>query len=300
MGCKFFHSFKVGIECTFSLSFSTIKSINWQRIINDMEKAIFANGCFWCTEAVFQEVKGVTKVQSGYTGGTVPNPTYEQVAGGNTGHAESLKIEFDPSIITYEDLLFIFWRTHNPTTLNQQGADVGTQYRSAIFYTNEEQKKLAEKSKSEAKRSYLEITKQSLTQDWKIADREMIYFSYLRAAQLSSSTNEQSQLIEEASCIFPDLMPSKEFFPPPFVSKVINQRNIILTKSKRWTPKLDKTFNKILIDGREIDAKIKLNPIVREDHSLIGIAVTIQDISKIKKPLRCWQNTRKKQKMPWH
>jgi peptide-methionine (S)-S-oxide reductase len=115
-----------------------------------MEKAIFANGCFWCTEAVFQEVKGVTKVQSGYTGGTVPNPTYEQVAGGNTGHAESLKIEFDPSIITYEDLLFIFWRTHNPTTLNQQGADVGTQYRSAIFYTNEEQKKLAEKSKSEA------------------------------------------------------------------------------------------------------------------------------------------------------
>lgn len=119
-----------------------------------MEIATFANGCFWCTEAIFQMVKGVSKVVSGYTGGTVSDPTYEEVSSGETGHAESLQITFDPKVITYKDLLFIFFRTHNPTTLNQQGADVGTQYRSVIFYHNDTQKKEAEELKSEAQALY--------------------------------------------------------------------------------------------------------------------------------------------------
>ena len=111
---------------------------------NHHDVAVFANGCFWCTEAVFSALKGVTSVISGYTGGTIPNPTYEQVSNGNTGHAESIKIEFDPTVISYDDLLAVFFNTHNPTTLNRQGNDIGTQYRSAIFYTNDEQKQKAE------------------------------------------------------------------------------------------------------------------------------------------------------------
>lgn len=107
--------------------------------------AVFANGCFWCTEAVFKSLKGVKSLVSGYTGGTVANPTYEQVSGGNTGHAEAIKIEFDSKIISYEDLLTVFFYTHDPTTLNRQGNDVGTQYRSAIFYADNEQKNRAEK-----------------------------------------------------------------------------------------------------------------------------------------------------------
>ncbi len=108
-------------------------------------KAVFANGCFWCTEAVFTALKGVSSVVSGYTGGTVPNPSYEQVSGGQTGHAEAIKIEFDPAVISYEDLLTVFFFTHDPTTLNRQGADVGTQYRSAIFYVDDSQKVVADK-----------------------------------------------------------------------------------------------------------------------------------------------------------
>lgn len=112
-----------------------------------MEKATFAGGCFWCTEAVFKRLKGVSKVVSGYTGGNIENPTYEQVSMGNTNHAEAIQITFDPKIISFEKLLKIFFNTHNPTTLNQQGADIGTQYRSAIFYENEKQRKIAEKEK---------------------------------------------------------------------------------------------------------------------------------------------------------
>ena len=111
---------------------------------NPREVAVFANGCFWCTEAVFSALKGVYSVSSGYTGGKIPNPTYEQVGNGNTGHAECIRMEFDPAIISYDDLLAVFFKTHNPTTLNRQGNDVGTQYRSAIFYTNEIQKQKAE------------------------------------------------------------------------------------------------------------------------------------------------------------
>ena len=112
-----------------------------------METATFGNGCFWCTEAVFQRLKGVSSVQSGYAGGQLNNPTYEQVCGGDTGHAEVLQITFDPTQITYDELLEVFWKTHDPTTLNRQGNDVGTQYRSVIFYHNENQKKLAEQYK---------------------------------------------------------------------------------------------------------------------------------------------------------
>jgi peptide-methionine (S)-S-oxide reductase len=109
-----------------------------------MEIATFANGCFWCTEAVFLNVQGVSAVVSGYIGGQVKNPTYREVCSGLTGHAEAIQLTFDPSIISYKELLEIFWQTHDPTTLNRQGADVGTQYRSAVFYHNDEQKKQAE------------------------------------------------------------------------------------------------------------------------------------------------------------
>lgn len=111
---------------------------------NNLTTAVFANGCFWCTEAVFAMLKGVQSVKPGYVGGTIKNPTYEQVSNGNTGHAEGIKIIYDPTIITYDDLLAVFFNTHDPTTLNRQGNDVGTQYRSAIFYTSNEQRQKAE------------------------------------------------------------------------------------------------------------------------------------------------------------
>jgi peptide-methionine (S)-S-oxide reductase len=111
--------------------------------------ATFGNGCFWCTEAVFQQLKGVHSVEPGYTGGSVKDPTYEQVCSGTTGHAEALRITYDPKVITYAELLEVFWKTHDPTTLDRQGADVGTQYRSAIFYHSKQQKEQAEHYKRE-------------------------------------------------------------------------------------------------------------------------------------------------------
>jgi peptide-methionine (S)-S-oxide reductase len=111
---------------------------------NKTQVAVFGGGCFWCTEAVFEGLKGVVSVKPGYAGGTMKNPTYENVKTGKTGHAEVIKIEYDPESISYNDLLAVFFATHDPTTLNRQGADVGTQYRSAVFYTTEEQKKEAE------------------------------------------------------------------------------------------------------------------------------------------------------------
>ena len=109
------------------------------------EVATLAGGCFWCLEAAFQQLKGVEKVESGYAGGHVANPSYEQVCTGTTGHAEVLQITFDPAIISFDDLLHVFFTIHDPTTLNRQGADVGTQYRSAIFYNSPEQKAVAER-----------------------------------------------------------------------------------------------------------------------------------------------------------
>jgi len=110
----------------------------------NLQKITFGNGCFWCTEAIFQSVKGVLSVVSGYMGGLVKNPTYREVCSGKTGHAEVLDIEYDADEISFDELLLIFFKTHDPTTLNRQGNDVGTQYRSAIFYYNDEQKLAAE------------------------------------------------------------------------------------------------------------------------------------------------------------
>jgi peptide-methionine (S)-S-oxide reductase len=118
-----------------------------------MEKATFGAGCFWCVEAVFQELKGVKTVYSGYSGGKIDNPTYKEVCSGRTGHAEVIQITYDPSQITFAELLEVFWKTHDPTTLNRQGADEGTQYRSVIFYHTPEQKALAEKYKKELNES---------------------------------------------------------------------------------------------------------------------------------------------------
>lgn len=120
-----------------------------------LETATLGAGCFWCIEAVCQELKGVHSVVSGYTGGMVDNPTYHQVCSGTSGHAEVVQVTFDPAVISFADLLYVFWRTHDPTTLNRQGADVGTQYRSAIFYHNEEQRAVAEQSKRETDASGL-------------------------------------------------------------------------------------------------------------------------------------------------
>ncbi|MEN9549213.1 MAG: hypothetical protein RIR12_1804 [Bacteroidota bacterium] len=115
--------------------------------------ATLANGCFWCTEAIFEQLDGVIEAVSGYTGGQKPNPTYKEVCTGETGHAECLQIRYDPTKISFDELLEVFWQTHDPTTLNRQGADVGTQYRSGIFYHNEEQKQKAEKYKAELNKS---------------------------------------------------------------------------------------------------------------------------------------------------
>ncbi|MFJ1435533.1 peptide-methionine (S)-S-oxide reductase MsrA [Capnocytophaga canimorsus] len=121
-------------------------SVN-ENITEKYKTATFGAGCFWCVEAIFGLLKGVIHVKSGYTGGHTPNPTYEEVCDGVTGHAEVVQITYDPNVISFENLLAVFWNIHNPTTLNQQGIDYGTQYRSAIFYHNDYQRKVALKSK---------------------------------------------------------------------------------------------------------------------------------------------------------
>ena len=117
--------------------------------------ATFGGGCFWCVEAIYQDLKGVHSVLSGYTGGASENPSYQDVCSGTTGHAEVVRIGFDPAVVSYGELLEIFWRTHDPTTLNQQGADRGTQYRSVIYYHDDDQKEIAEKSLAETDQSDL-------------------------------------------------------------------------------------------------------------------------------------------------
>lgn len=129
------------ISMTFADNINTISPTS--------EKATFGMGCFWCSEAVFQDLKGVQKVQSGYEGGQKENPTYKEVCTGTTGHAEVIEVTYNPQEISYEELLEVFWKLHDPTTLNRQGADVGTQYRSVIFYHNAKQKEIAEKYKAE-------------------------------------------------------------------------------------------------------------------------------------------------------
>ncbi len=127
---------------------------NMTNSANHTEVATLGGGCFWCTEAIFQMLPGVKSVTSGYAGGTKEKPTYKEVCTGQTGHAEVIQIEFDPKIVSYEKILSTFWEAHDPTTLNRQGADSGTQYRSIILYSNEDQKAAAEKSKAEAQKSF--------------------------------------------------------------------------------------------------------------------------------------------------
>jgi len=122
---------------------------------SELKTATFGAGCFWCTEAVFLNVNGVTKVVSGYSGGKIKNPTYREVCSGLTGHAEVTQITYDPKKVSFEDLLEVFWNTHDPTTLNRQGADEGTQYRSVVFYNGEEEKKIAEQYKKQLEASHV-------------------------------------------------------------------------------------------------------------------------------------------------
>ena len=126
------------------VSVATFSQTKKSKMKPKIETATFANGCFWCTEAIFQNLEGVEKITSGYIGGTVKNPSYEEVTTGKTGHAEAIQIEFNPEIISYLELLDVFFSTHDPTTLNRQGYDVGSQYRSGIFYYSEVQKEFAE------------------------------------------------------------------------------------------------------------------------------------------------------------
>jgi peptide-methionine (S)-S-oxide reductase len=123
--------------------------------MSETETATLGGGCFWCVEAIYLNLKGVHRAVSGYSGGTVPNPNYRQVCTGTTGHAEVVQIRFDPNILSFRDVLHVFWRTHDPTTRNRQGADVGTQYRSAIFYHDERQRAEAEVSRKETEDSGL-------------------------------------------------------------------------------------------------------------------------------------------------
>jgi peptide-methionine (S)-S-oxide reductase len=122
----------------------TLMTTDHEPINNDNDTIILGAGCFWCVEAVFQELKGIIKVESGYTGGQTKNPTYKDICTGMTGHAEVARLTYDPKVVSMDEILEVFWQTHDPTTLNRQGADVGSQYRSAIYYINDDQKRTAE------------------------------------------------------------------------------------------------------------------------------------------------------------
>jgi peptide-methionine (S)-S-oxide reductase len=143
MGKTYIYLIALFAIATFESKSSMSQNTNKTMSNSGSKTAVFAGGCFWCTEAIFEELKGVQKVVSGYSGGKVANPTYEQVCTGQTGHAECTQITYDPALVTFAELLEVFWMTHDPTTLNRQGADSGTQYRSAIFYTDEDQKQEA-------------------------------------------------------------------------------------------------------------------------------------------------------------
>ncbi|MCI0450413.1 MAG: peptide-methionine (S)-S-oxide reductase MsrA [Chlorobi bacterium] len=177
-----------------------------------LEKATLAGGCFWCTETIFQDLKGVEKVESGYAGGTVKYPTYQEVCTGTTGHAEVIQISFDPSVISYEQILTVFFHVHDPTTLNRQGADVGTQYRSAIFYHTGEQKKTAEKVIEDITKSALwddpivsEVTAfdtfykaEDYHQNYYKNNPEKSYCSYVIAPKVKKFYKEFGHLLRES------------------------------------------------------------------------------------------------------
>jgi peptide-methionine (S)-S-oxide reductase len=152
---------------------------------NGRETATFAGGCFWCMEAVFQRIEGVLSVTSGYSGGTTPNPTYEEVCTGETAHAEAIQIAYDPGLISYEEILDLFWQAHDPTTLNRQGPDSGTQYRSAIFYANDAQRAAAEKSMAAAQKKFHDriVTElRPLETFWKAEDYHQNYYNSHQSA----------------------------------------------------------------------------------------------------------------------
>ncbi len=140
------------VSCSTKTNYKTM-SASLANMTEQTDTATFGTGCFWCTEAIFEQLNGVLKVTSGYSGGKVVNPTYKQVCTGETGHAECVQVVYEPGKISYDELLEVFWQVHDPTTLNRQGADVGTQYRSAIFYHNDEQKQKAEHYKNELNKS---------------------------------------------------------------------------------------------------------------------------------------------------
>ncbi|MBS1744929.1 MAG: peptide-methionine (S)-S-oxide reductase MsrA [Bacteroidetes bacterium] len=157
LNCPYLFNFSVLATVAGIFSFAScaehstqITNMSEQKIsAANTDTASFGTGCFWCTEAIYERLNGVVKVISGYSGGNIPDPTYEEVSTGTTGHAECCQIIYDPSVISFDELLHVFWKTHDPTSLNRQGNDVGPQYRSVIFYHNERQKELAEKYKQE-------------------------------------------------------------------------------------------------------------------------------------------------------
>ncbi len=147
--------------------------------------ATFAGGCFWCMEAVFQRIEGVLSVASGYAGGTTPNPTYEEVCSGETAHAEAIQVGYDPALITYDEILDIFWQAHDPTTLNRQGPDSGTQYRSVIFWKDDAQRQAAEASRKKAQSKFREpiVTElKPLETFWKAEDYHQNYYNSHQSA----------------------------------------------------------------------------------------------------------------------
>lgn len=167
-------------HCVNSLSIKFIpETEQLPKVIQSVfEIAILAGGCFWCTEAIFKQLKGISNVIPGYIGGTIPNPSYEQVSSGNSGHAEAVKIEYDSTIITFETLLEVFFATHYPTTLNRQGNDIGTQYRSEIFYTNQQQKDISEKYIQSISNNYQEPIVTKLTKSSEFYEAEQYHKEY--------------------------------------------------------------------------------------------------------------------------
>lgn len=182
MKIRFLSLLAIAIAVTTSLAFSAdpVKTETTSDKPAATQRITFGGGCFWCMEAVFQRLKGVKTVASGYAGGDVANPTYKQVCTGETGHAEVVQLEFDPSQVSFETLLKVFWAAHDPTTLNRQGPDHGTQYRSVIFYENDAQKAAAEKSKAAAQPEFKDpIVTQIVpfTKFYKAEDYHQNYFN---------------------------------------------------------------------------------------------------------------------------
>lgn len=187
-----------------------------------MEKVTLAGGCFWCTEAIFRRLKGVSSITSGYAGGTGDNPTYMEVSSGNTGYAEAVQIEFDPKIISFEHILDIFWVLHDPTTLNRQGPDIGTQYRSVIFYHNDKQKQIALKSKDNIEKTG--------TLDSKIVTEIVPFKKFFKAEEFHQKYYERNKNLNSS---FPE-----ENSPTVYCSLVID-------------PKIEKLLTKFNSDIKE-------------------------------------------------